>query len=158
MKCKAVAKTEEGKEVKWKTFNAHDKMQVVRVDLPKVNPIFVLSDREAKEIVAMKQSVGVIPNGIYHPLGDNISLCSQDWYDTIQKPKEQRKLINALKRYIAEALACPHRTCPYWNLCKETDYTQCNVFKRVSKLFGWEKHDQKHKNWEKEIPLRNLWQ
>jgi len=140
MKCKAIAEAEEGKkEVEWKTFNAYNRMQVVRVDLPKVKPIFVLFDREAKEIVAIKQSVVVIPNGIYHPLGDNISLCSQDWYDTIQKPKEQRKLIDALKYYIAEALSCPHRACPYRNVCRETDYTQCNVFKRVSKLFGWEK-------------------
>lgn len=139
MKCKAVAKTEEGKDVEWKTCDAYDRMQVVRVDLPKVKPIFVMFDGGVKEIVAMKQSVEVIPNGIYHPLGDNISLCTQDWYDTISKPKQQRKFIDTLKRYIAEAMACPHKACPYWNLCRETDYHKCNVYQRVSKLFGWEK-------------------
>lgn len=108
MKCQTIVETKEGKRIEWKTCNAYDKKQVIRVDLPKVKPIFVMFDRETKEIVVMEQSVGIIPNGIYHPLGDDISLCSQDWYDTIQKPKEQRKLIDALKYYIAEALACPH--------------------------------------------------
>jgi len=139
MKCKAIVETEEGRRIEWKTCNVYDRMQVVRVDLPKVKPVFAMFDREGKEIVAMKQSVGVIPNGIYHPLGENISLCSQDWYDTIRKPKEQTKLIEALKRYISKALACPHKACPDWNLCKENDYHKCNVFKRVSKQFGWEK-------------------
>ena len=139
MKCRALVEAEEGKRIEWKTCNAYDRMQVVRVDLPKVKPIFVLFDMEAKEIIAIKQSAGVIPNGIYHPLGDNISLCTREWYDTIQKPKERRKLVDALKRYIAESLACPHKACPYWNLCHETDYHNCNVYKRVSKLFGWEK-------------------
>ena len=85
------------------TFGAHDRYQIIRVDFPDRKSVMILIDEKEKKVIAIAKRGSIkyaLPNGIWHPLGDNISLCPYTFYDILEIPEEREKIVKALKEYL----------------------------------------------------------
>lgn len=85
------------------TFGAYDRYQTIRADFPNHKSLLILVDEKDQKVIAIAEYGAfkhALPNGIWHPLGDNISLCSYTFYDILKIPSEREKIVKAFKKYL----------------------------------------------------------
>ena len=86
-------------------FNPKSSIQAIRTDFPEKHSLYIIIDEDKQKVImiAKRGSIKIsLPNGIWHPLNDNISLCSYKFWKILENPKQQKIIIETIKKYLQE--------------------------------------------------------